>query len=75
MENIYKVVYNNGCTEYYQTNLRHVLKIAKQFYRMAKNKRFGLWLNFYTCAAVYRDEKMIAMIDNNGNLHFYKWNF
>lgn len=56
-------------------NLKQARKIAMQFFRMAKNRRFGLHLTFFTPATIAKNGKTIFVVNNQGIEKFYKWNF
>ena len=71
---MYTIMANNGFFVKSE-NLKSARKIASQFFRISKNKRYGFQLNFYTCAAIVKNGKMIFSIDNEGQEKFYKWNF
>lgn len=71
---MYIIDYNNGNFEKAET-LKQARKMAMQFFRIAKNQRYGHRLNFFTPASIIKNGKMIYSIDNQGIEKFYKWNF
>jgi len=71
---MYTVDYNNGNSEKAET-LKQARKMAMQFFRIAKNQRYGKRLNFFTPASITKNGKMIFSIDNEGQEKIYRWNF
>ena len=71
---MYTIIANNGFSVQSE-NLKTARKIANQFFRVSKNRRYGFHLNFYTCASIVKNGKMIFSIDNEGQEKFYRWNF
>lgn len=71
---MYTIIANNGFSVQCE-NLKSARKIASQFFRVSKNNRFGFHLNFYTCASITKNGKMIFSIDNQGTEKIYRWNF
>ena len=71
---MYTIHFSNGELKKAET-LKQARKIALQFFRMAKNRRYGLHLNYFTPAAITKNGKMIFSINNQGVESFYEWNF
>lgn len=71
---MYTIIANNGFSVQSE-NLKSARKIASRFFRISKNRRYGFQLNFYTCAAITKNGKMIYSIDNQGTEKIYSWNF
>jgi hypothetical protein len=71
---MYTITANNGFSVQSE-NLKTARRIAYQLFRVSKNGRYGFHLNFYTCAAITKNGKMIYSIDNQGTEKIYSWNF
>lgn len=71
---MYTIHFSNGGFEKAET-LKQARKIAMWFFRMAKNRRYGLHLSYFTPATITKNGRVIFSINNQGMEVFYKWNF
>ena len=71
---MYNIHFSDGDFQKADT-LKQAYKMARRFFRMAKNRRYGLHLSYFTPATIAKNGKTIFAINNQGMESFYKWNF